>query len=526
MKTIRRRRWRRWLATLLVVVLILAIALPLRLNWISMEVSWEPSPAYAVGVTSANVTLTGQNTTADTTYVQFDLGWNKSWRDLVNWDAVWVFVKYSVSDGDWAHATLATSGHSVTTDNGVAATIDVGLTGGAGMGVFMYRNAPGAGTINWDGVKLKWQYGTDTVADDALVRVKVFAIEMVYVPQGAFWVGDADNDMLGSFRKGGTTQPFQITSEDAITVADTATNLYYDNSGQTYIGDQDGPIPAPFPKGYDAFYIMKHEASQRQYAEFLNTLTASQATTRASSVVGVGSRSRLELRNGVYGSDVNGNNTLNEATDGEWIRMGWVAAYDIAAYADWAGLRFYTELEFEKAARGTAAVVDDEYAWGNNQIASQPYTLTSADTASEAIFTNYATDPVGNASYLTTYNATLRVGIFATATSTRAEAGASYYGVLSLSGSGFEKIVSVGHIDGRGFTGTHGDGTLSANGYATNSDWPGYSSGEVTDSAGYGFRGGHMTYAASYCTIADRGRAAYDQNSLPYNAMRLARTAP
>ncbi len=39
-------------------------------------------------------------------------------------------------------------------------------------------------------------------------------------------------------------------------------------------------LPAAFPKGYAAFYIMKYEISQEQYVGFLNKLTQTQQTAR------------------------------------------------------------------------------------------------------------------------------------------------------------------------------------------------------------------------------------------------------
>jgi len=37
---------------------------------------------------------------------------------------------------------------------------------------------------------LKWNYGLDNVADNAMVEIKVFGIEMTYIPQGSFYAGD------------------------------------------------------------------------------------------------------------------------------------------------------------------------------------------------------------------------------------------------------------------------------------------------------------------------------------------------
>ena len=218
--------------------------------------------ALANNVVVSNISLTGQNTGSQFTLVQFDITWENSWRDASNWDASWIFVKYSTDGGaTWNHATLAASGHTAPGGS----TID---TPADGKGVFIYRNGVGSGTNTWNGVQLKWQYGTDVVSDDAIVLVKVFAIEMVYIPQASFYVGSGGSED-GHFFEGGGNNPFQITSEAAIPVGNTAGQLYYSSQG-----DQTGPIPAAFPKGYNAFYMMKYEITQEQYKDFLNCLTS------------------------------------------------------------------------------------------------------------------------------------------------------------------------------------------------------------------------------------------------------------
>jgi hypothetical protein len=73
----------------------------------------------------------------------------------------------------------------------------------------------------------------------------------------------------------------------------------------------------------------------------------------------------------------------------------------------------------------------------------------------------------------------MRAGIFATATSSRVEAGASYYGVMEITGNVWEQTVSIGGLSGRSFTGLHGDGEITASGYADVDFWPG-ANGNVT----------------------------------------------
>ena len=236
----------------------------------------------ANNITVTNVGLSGQNTTANTSVITFDLSWENSWRIAVgpnNWDAAWVFAKYRVGGGPWRHARLTGSPTAPGT-----VSIDQAGTSGA----FVYRAADGNGSVNFAGLGLTWNYGADGIDDAALVDVQVFALEMVYVPEGEYRLGTgfggvgAENE-ANEFRSRGAVFPafyaaYPVASEAAITVGTGAGQLDYGLPvGGSRPGDMLGPIPAPFPKGYAAFYCMKYEMSQTQYVEFFNSLTQTQA---------------------------------------------------------------------------------------------------------------------------------------------------------------------------------------------------------------------------------------------------------
>ncbi|MEM6805156.1 MAG: hypothetical protein AAF696_27415, partial [Bacteroidota bacterium] len=221
--------------------------------------------SYANNIEVSNVSLTGQNTTDQSVQVQFDLSWENSWRISIgpsNWDAAWVFVKYRPSGGDWQHASLNYVDGTAANDGHLEATGSTINTPTDGRGVFVYRDTDGSGDINLSGLRLRWNYGTDGVADGQLVDIQVFAVEMVYVPQGGFLVGDGIGGTgAGRFRNGFSQNAYPINSENAIFVSSAAIGfLYYDSV--TGGGDQLGPIPAAFPKGFNAFYCMKYELSQ------------------------------------------------------------------------------------------------------------------------------------------------------------------------------------------------------------------------------------------------------------------------
>jgi hypothetical protein len=246
-------------------------------------------------------TLSGGSTT-----VSFDVTWSNSWRHTDpgapapnNWDAAWLFVKFRKNGGNWAHASLNDTGHSVGT--GTAATYSVGypdtnssfnIATNPGVGVFLYRSGDGSGTFSLTGAGLSWNYAQDGVATNDTVEIRVFGIEMVYVSQGAFFAGD-NAGSTSAFKQGSAdNDPWYIGSEGSITTADatgagtgkneTAAEYYYTTTAGTG-EDATGAaftIPATFPKGYQAFYMMKGEISQGQWVAFFNLLPSNQRTDR------------------------------------------------------------------------------------------------------------------------------------------------------------------------------------------------------------------------------------------------------
>jgi formylglycine-generating enzyme required for sulfatase activity len=424
----------------------------------------------------------------------------------------------------WEHASLDTTDAKHTAPAG--STIKVPNDGANGVGAFIYRSGTGSGTFSLSDVGLVWKYGSNGIADDDYVSIKVFAIEMVYVPQGSFAAGSG----------GAETSAFTLTTINTATAttAPSGSGGFSGSEEGGYPTGQTAPDNASWPNGYDAFYCMKYEISQGQYRDFLNTLTYNQQTSRAASVTGAPGTTALggPHRNGldvqtsgnaatvtpaVYGCNLNGNSTYNEAADGEWVACNFLSWMDGCAYVDWAGLRPMTELEFEKACRGDQAPVANEYAWGDSTIAATAYTLSNTGAADEGIATNYSITN-GNASYTVTdgnIDGPLRVGIFSAhgSNSGRITAGATYYGIMEMSGNLWERAVTIGNADGRGFTGVHGNGRLSANGHANQTSWPGLNSVEVTGASGSGYRGGPWNSPESSKRVSDRASAAFSWES-------------
>lgn len=107
--------------------------------------------AYSNNVLVQNVTTTGNNATNNTIQVQFDLSWDNSWRDAINWDAAWVFMKFKNASGVWQHVQLNTTGF--TNGTGTANTVQVTADK---VGAWVYRSALGSGTFNSTTMQLQW----------------------------------------------------------------------------------------------------------------------------------------------------------------------------------------------------------------------------------------------------------------------------------------------------------------------------------------------------------------------------------
>lgn len=467
----------------------------------------------ANNISVSNISLENLNEVSNWVHIEFDLQWENSWRLSVgpaNWDAAWVFAKFRVNGGSWAHCILSQAGSVPAAGSTMEVTSD-------GMGAFIYRSSDGSGNASFTDNQLRWNFGS--VDSNDVIDIKVFAIEMVYVPEGSFYLGGTGGDEVNKFHSGGfSTSSFQVTSEDAITIADTPGNLYYTNDSGNG-GDRTGTLSAFFPKGFAAFYCMKYELSEQQWVDFFNCLNSTQKTNR--DVTGVGGKNS----DGVVNRNTISWTSGNATTSAPDRAMSYLSAADINAYMDWAGMRPLTELEFEKACRGPVFPKSGEFAWGTANITSTGYTLVNAGFASERI--SNLPENIGNAIYADSNGSIagpLRCGIFASSASnpSREETGGSYYGIMELSGNLYERVVSVGTPTGRSFSGIHGNGIISFAGNGTVVNWPSSTTGD-----GYAYRGGSWVNGSNFLRVSDRFDGASVLGS-GNNRMgfRAARTAP
>ncbi len=451
----------------------------------------------------SNVEVVRIDRTAKIMYIKFDLSGENAWRlrgGVANWDANWVFIKYRSGTGNWDHATLRTN----KADYLYPAEITINPSGD-GKGAFIYLANSDAGFVsnyNYQNIVFAWDYGADNFNDASTdLEIKVFAIEMVYIPQGNFYLGDGHS--YGTFHNSSNNPAF--ISTNPVTVY--CDNTSYDDAqlktnGVLIDGDEgidtDNDLNIDntnFPTGYQAFYCMKYEVSQQQYVDFLNNITAAEANAR------------WAVHNSARNNVSDPANYPNISTTSPYVAMNWIDWHDLAAYLDWAALRPMTELEYEKASRGTANPVAGDFPWGTSNMASNTYSLQNADAADETVTNPSSTAGNLNISVTVPGNnleGPMRCGIFAANNTTNSKefAGSSFYGVMELAGNVWEMTVTLGKPDGRAFMGSHGDGQL-VNNNADNPDWPNTSGSDL----GVGYRGG--SYHDYAYTVSNRYYAAF-----------------
>ena len=388
--------------------------------------------------------------------VIFDIRWENSWYNAKNHDAAWIFLKFN--DVWDSHAKLMPQSIRILQNrSGSTLQPKVDMSSDS-LGFFIYPSTPYRGEID-----LKIMVSLDTSSQEITWRkingLKVHGIEMVYSPKGPFSLGSPDEPAIKraalyrSDASGNRAGPFTINSEKSISIAPKRDSLYYWSEEPLYNGDQKGFLSESFPKGYQGFYIMKYELTQGQYAAFLNNIP--QNWTYIRSPMGgkkyYESRGCIIIKNGKY------------LAEHPHRPMNFVSFTDGLAYTDWAALRPITELEYEKAARGPEAPKPFEFVWGTDHY---DHLERYVEEGGNLVFSNGVSESALNDENRPTY-------------------GASYYWVMDLSGSVWEKVITIGNSKGRSFRGSHGDGTLSF-GKATNEDWP----TSDDEEGGFGYRGG------------------------------------
>ena len=398
--------------------------------------------------------------------VRFVISWENAWNltneEPNNHDAAWVFIKIREKGGEWHSLNLAAT-YSLQSINNVF--FHKLSENQAGFMLFPSNNG------QFFLIEDEIEFYIDNLPLE--FELKVFAIEMVYVPQSAYYLGDGIS--LNSFSNTNDSSSVYVENEDVISFSSIEENK------------TEFKLSESFPKGYNAFYAMKYEISQQQYVDFLNCLSfeAQQNRTNQSPASTSGTlamANSIESRNGlvvsvsgnyfdkpaVYECNANSNSLFSEHDDAQNRAMNYLSWADLLAYLDWAGLRPLSELEFEKLARGYKIPVAGEMAWGT--IYSQNAINVQEDGTENEHVVEFGNDSVGLANH--GYNGVqgiLRSGFAANENTGRVEAGAGYYGAFDLSGNLWEMFVAASFSD---FLGSNGDGVISPEGFANQSDWP------------------------------------------------------
>lgn len=471
--------------------------------------------------------------------LSFTISWENSWNINVgpsNYDAVWIFVKRQKcgnTNNRWVHQLLSTNvnDHSATVSNVTSTVVSV-VPVSDGMGVFIKRlpdpsssNPPNAiGNVSTQTISLKLGPTNPNIlptSDDTQDNFKVIGIEMVYVPQGEFYIGDGRATNTNNFSAGSSNQPLKITNA----IQNVNGLGAYTNYTNAPAYGCPVPLSKDFPLGYNGFFVMKYELLQGQFVEYLNTLNYDQQASRLKiwdNTKNPNSTGTVYFANGqgtsmyftASGVGIYNTKPATFVTNNPWLPMGYLNWQDLAAFLDWSALRPMTEFEFEKACRGNNGgtanlAIANEYPWGNTTITP----MGGYNSASNAVWSAYE----GTCNYQT--NNIIRAGAFGTANSNRSQAGATYYGIMEMGGNLWEQCVGGGSgYDYSGFRTTNGNGILNSDGLADVTGWPvngGPNSGTYV-------KGGFFyTYSNTY-QIQVSDRAAYAGDNYNDNANRDA----
>jgi formylglycine-generating enzyme required for sulfatase activity len=425
----------------------------------------------------------------------FTISWDNSWNISTgpsNHDAVWVFIKRQKCTGnnDWVHQLVSTTSGDHLAKTGVSTSTVVSVIGVSdGMGVFIKRiGTDVVGAVASQTITLKLAATNPSISMTTADNFKVIGVEMVYVPQGEFFIGDGRPSNSNNFSAGNTPYPLKITNAIQNVNGLGAASNYTSN----VIYGCSSPLPTTFPLGYNGFYTMKYEILQGVFIEYLNSLTYDQQAARLKV------SNSTYLPNGtppvLFHVNSNGNSTSVVTTTAgnyntksaifggiyPYIPMTCMNWQDLASILDWSGLRPMTEFEYEKACRGnnggptgTAnAPVAYEYPWGNtllNGISGgntiDYITYNASATATWTIYEGACRHSAGNGP--------VRAGFAATSSSNRSQSGATYYGIMEMAGNAMEQCVGGGAgYDYSSFSTTNGDGVLTDDGLANVVGWP------------------------------------------------------
>jgi len=407
---------------------------------------------------------------AKTATISFDLTWRNSWRHEVSHDAVWMFFKAKPEGStEWRHVRLVAdhvlnpAGYGQ--EGGTKLDFIVPDDEGGPVGMFVRRAEYGQGTVTATGITVVVEWKQN-------VQPSTVAGAVSQVP-----LNPEPRTLPPELRAFGLEMVYVPEGPFLLGLNATDANAFYQytdglNSETPYKVASAGPIPTGRQKGklWAGGKEGYPEDGGKIPATFPNGYAAfycMKGQIKFGQYAGFLDTISPELVAKHKKGKLNPSGTPprftpaveGEATDYLYDQAPWPQG---AAWGAWAGLRPMTELEFEKVSRGPL-------------------------------------DPGVETGYELKYS--------------------SYWGMQDCNGwkASCEHTVTVGNAKGRGFKGTHGNGTL-----VLPADWP------QDDGVGSGMRGGYE-YRNPACRISaaqmiSGGNAIVDGS--PYDVWRGVRTAP
>jgi formylglycine-generating enzyme required for sulfatase activity len=419
----------------------------------------------------------------------FTIAWENSWRITGgpnNYDGIWLFIKRQAcsSTNAWATALLST-----TSADHVAAAV----TGGAaaklltvdavsdGMGVFVRRQYNGIGNIPSHTITLQLNSSLTTspaITTTANDNFKILGIEMVYIPQGEFYIGDGRQTNTNNFSNGNNSgTPLRITA--AMQAAGIGASTVYTSSPSLGCPNF---LPSTFPLGFNGFWCMKYEIGVAAYTDFLNSLSYNEQAARLAKwgtryPNSINQEFNANINTRIWTTVAGVFNTVPATfsfnAGWAWVPVTYLSWLDLTAYLDWSGLRPMNEFEYEKVCRGPLNPIPNEYPWGSTTINKATGYGNNAGTNSMRHGNVGLLDGLAMYEWNDQNGAPYRSGSFANSTTTRAQSGATYYGVMEMGGNVSEQVVGGGSgYDFSNFTTANGDGILGSDGNANTAGWP------------------------------------------------------
>src|ERR1700690_4361732 len=151
-------------------------------------------PSYANNLSVTNVALGTRDPNVHTVMVSFNVSWQNSWRNKINYDAAWLTVRLNnsqVTPTDKVLCQITATGLTPAgTSPGNGSNLQIYVPQDA-TGAFLQPSSTGfRGNINTQNVQLTVNYQNCGFSDTDQIFASIFGMEMVFIPQGSFYAGD------------------------------------------------------------------------------------------------------------------------------------------------------------------------------------------------------------------------------------------------------------------------------------------------------------------------------------------------